>query len=134
MQNLNLPRIAQCLALGVAASVLLWVTVLFFHPVILAVAAVVMAVATAGLLQTDTVRAWVHNLIAYLLGLTLSLLVERGLNFFQFLYALKFPDAGTPSVSEWFGVVAVGKIYLGANLLGAVGSFVMAKKRLENKG
>ena len=132
MREFNIPRIIVCLTMGVISSVLFWISVVYFTPALLLIFLVTKISATIAALQTSKIRAWVYNVISYVLGLLLSFAVEIGLNFIHILYNLRFPD-NEMSYSDWFGVGVIGIAYIFACFLGVTGSYIITRKRIDRK-
>ena len=132
MRKFNIPRIIVCLTMGVISSVLFWISVVYFTPVLLLIFLITMISATIVVLQTSKIYAWVYNIISYVLGLVLSFAVEIGLNFIHILYNLRFSD-NEMSYSDWFGVGVIGIVYIFAYFLGVIGSYIITRKRIDHK-
>ncbi len=132
MRKFNIPRIIVCLTMGVISSVLFWISVVYFTPVLLLIFLITMISATIVVLQTSKIYAWVYNIISYVLGLVLSFAVEIGLNFIHILYNLRFSD-NEMSYSDWFGVGVIGIVYIFAYFFGVIGSYIITRKRIDHK-
>ena len=132
VRKFNIPRIIVCLTMGVISSVLFWISVVYFTPVLLLIFLITMISATIVVLQTSKIYAWVYNIISYVLGLVLSFAVEIGLNFIHILYNLRFSD-NEMSYSDWFGVGVIGIVYIFAYFLGVIGSYIITRKRIDHK-
>lgn len=132
MRKFNIPRIIVSLTMGVISSVLFWISVVYFTPVLLLIFLITMISATIVVLQTSKIYAWVYNIISYVLGLVLSFAVEIGLNFIHILYNLRFSD-NEMSYSDWFGVGVIGIVYIFAYFLGVIGSYIITRKRIDHK-
>lgn len=132
MREFNIPRIIVCLTMGVISSVLFWISVVYFTPALLLIFLVIKISATIAALQTSKIRAWVYNVVSYVLGLLLSFAVEIGLNFIHILYNLRSSD-NEISYSDWFGVGVIGIAYIFACFLGGTGSYIITRKRIDRK-
>lgn len=132
MRKFNIPRIIACLAMGAISSVLFWISVVYFIPTLLLIFFITMTSATIAALQTSKIRAWVYNVVSYVLGLLLSFAVEVGLNFIHILYDFRFSD-NEMSYSDWFGVGVIGIAYIFACFLGVTGSYIITRKRIDRK-
>lgn len=132
MREFNIPRMIVCLTMGVISSVLFWISVVYFIPTLLLIFFITMTSATIAALQTSKIRAWVYNVVSYVLGLLLSFAVEIGLNFIHILYNLRFSD-NEMSYSDWFGVGVIGIVYIFAVFIGGVGSYIKTRKRIDRK-
>lgn len=132
VRRFNIPRMLACLAAGVVSSVLLWISVVCSNPILLVIFLIAMISATITALQTDKIYTWVYNVISYVLGLTLSFVVEIGLDFIHILYNLRFSD-NEISYSGWFGVSVIGMIYIFAYFLEIIGSYIATRIRKNRK-